>query len=168
MSTLTTVLAILVALEHLYIMFLETIATSSGSTSRVFGIEGAEAYEAVNTDGQRVGGAIISIDAARQRGELSFLYVKVGVQSKGIGQSIWKAIETLHSEIEVWETCTPYFDRRNIHFYINRLGFYAVEFFNEHHPDPHMPEQFLDKPSGRAERDQEDGLFKFEKRMKEI
>jgi len=29
MSTLTTILAILVALEHLYIMFLETIATSS-------------------------------------------------------------------------------------------------------------------------------------------
>ena len=58
-------------------------------------------------------------------------------------------------EIEVWETCTPYFDRRNIHFYINRCGFHAVEFFNEHHPDPHMPEQF----------DQEDGLFRFEKRM---
>jgi len=38
MSTLTTVLAILVALEHLYIMFLETIATDSKSTSRVFGI----------------------------------------------------------------------------------------------------------------------------------
>ena len=38
MSTLTTILAILVALEHLYIMFLETIVTSSGSTSRVFGI----------------------------------------------------------------------------------------------------------------------------------
>ena len=38
MNTLTTVLAILVALEHLYIMFLETIVTSSGSTSRVFGI----------------------------------------------------------------------------------------------------------------------------------
>ena len=38
MSTLTTVLAILVVLEHLYIMFLETIVTSSGSTSRVFGI----------------------------------------------------------------------------------------------------------------------------------
>ncbi len=38
MSTLTTVLAILVALEHLYIMFLETIVTSSASTSRVFGI----------------------------------------------------------------------------------------------------------------------------------
>ena len=153
--------------------------------------EGAEAYEAIDEDGQRVGGAIIAINTAKHhgelmeqreqnqaclssaesrqkktRGQLSFLYVKVGVQSKGIGQAIWKAIEALHPETEVWETCTPYFDRRNIHFYINRLGFHAVEFFNEHHPDPNMPEQFLDKPSGRAERDQEDGLFKFEKRMK--
>ena len=75
----------------------------------------------------------------------SFLYVKVGVQSKGIGQAIWKAIEVLHPETEVWETCTPYFDRRNIHFYINRLGFHAVEFFNEHHPDPHMPEQLTEQ-----------------------
>ena len=118
--------------------------------------EGAEAYEAVDADGQRVGGAIITIDNSTHSGELAFLYVKVGVQSKGIGQSIWKAIEAMHPEVEVWETCTPYFDRRNIHFYINRCGFHAVEFFNEHHPDPHMPEQF----------DQEDGLFKFEKRMK--
>ena len=80
--------------------------------------EGAEAYEAVSEDGQRVGGAIITANGTM--GELAFLYVKVGVQSKGIGQSIWKAIETMHPEIEVWETCTPYFDRRNIHFYINR------------------------------------------------
>ena len=69
-----------------------------------------------------------------------------------IAVDLWE----LHPKIEVWETFTPYFDRRNIHFYINRLGFHAVEFFNEHHPDPHMPEQF----------DQEDGLFKFEKRMR--
>ena len=116
--------------------------------------KGAEAYEAVDADGQRVGGAIISI--LDTEGELAFLYVKVGVQSRGIGQAIWKAIETMHPEVELWETCTPYFDRRNIHFYINRCGFHAVEFFNEHHPDPNMPEQF----------DQEDGLFKFEKRMK--
>ena len=36
MSTLTTVLATLVALEHLYIFYLETIATQSATTSRVF------------------------------------------------------------------------------------------------------------------------------------
>ena len=166
--------------------------------------EGAEAYEAVDADGQRVGGAIITTDSlthegelmeqreqsqacmnsaeSRQKktvGQLAFLYVKVGVQSKGIGQSIWKSIETMHPEVEVWETCTPYFDRRNIHFYINRCGFHAVEFFNEHYPDPHMPEQLTEQrgPSSELERpsrdgrrrsqfDQEDGLFKFEKRMK--
>ena len=139
--------------------------------------EGAEAYEAVDADGQRVGGAILSIH--KTEGELAFLYVKVGVQSKGIGQAIWKSIETMHPEVEVWETCTPYFDRRNIHYYINRCGFHAVEFFNEHHPDPHMPEQLTEQrgPSSELERpsrdgrrrsqfDQEDGLFKFEKRMK--
>ena len=115
--------------------------------------EGAEAYEAVNDNGQRVGGAIINVKG--NVGELAFLYVKVGIQSKGIGQAIWRTIESMHPEIELWETCTPYFDRRNIHFYINRCGFHAIEFFNEHHPDPNMPEQF----------DQEDGLFKFEKRM---
>jgi len=118
--------------------------------------EGAEAYEAVDADGQRVGGAIINIDSDKHRGELSFLYVKVGVQGKGIGQAIWKAIEAMHPEVEVWETCTPYFDRRNIHFYINCCGFHAIEFFNAHHRDPNMPEQF----------DPSDGLFVFEKRMK--
>ena len=140
--------------------------------------EGAEAYEAINEDGLRVGGAIITANG--NMGELAFLYVKVGVQSKGIGQSIWKAIEAMHPDIEVWETCTPYFDRRNIHFYINRCGFHAVEFFNEHHPDPNMPRQpneqreQSDVNIGSAESrerkseaqfDQEDGLFKFEKRI---
>ncbi|ADD42351.1 hypothetical protein Snas_2674 [Stackebrandtia nassauensis DSM 44728] len=27
--------------------------------------------------------------------------------------------------------------QRNIHFYVNKCGFHIVEFFNEHHPDPH-------------------------------
>ena len=57
--------------------------------------EGAEAYEAIDTDGQRVGGAIIAIDAAKHHGELAFLYVKVGMQSKGIGQTIWKAMSSV-------------------------------------------------------------------------
>lgn len=29
----------------------------------------------------------------------------------------------------------PYFKKWNIHFYVNRCGFYIVEFLNEHFPD---------------------------------
>ena len=130
--------------------FSKTLSKINGEVGKV---AGTEAYEAMNADGQRVGGAIIVINHETRHNELAFLYVKVGVQGKGIGQAIWKAIEALHPETEVWETCTPYFDRRNIHFYINCCGFHAVEFFHAHHPDPHMPEQF----------DQEGGLFRFEK-----
>jgi len=35
----------------------------------------------------------------------------------------------------VWETHTPYFEKRNIHFYVNKCGFKIVEFFNPYHPD---------------------------------
>ena len=36
MSLITTILATIVALEHLYIFYLESIAAQSDSTSRVF------------------------------------------------------------------------------------------------------------------------------------
>lgn len=42
MSIFTTILASLVALEFFYIMYLETFATSSKTTSRVFGMEEEE------------------------------------------------------------------------------------------------------------------------------
>ena len=35
-----------------------------------------------------VGGAIITIDEKTSQGELGFLFVKVGVQGKGIGKQI--------------------------------------------------------------------------------
>ena len=38
MSLLTSIFAVAVALEHLHIMFLESLATTSQSTSRVLGI----------------------------------------------------------------------------------------------------------------------------------
>ncbi len=42
MSTFTIILATLVALEFLYIMYLETFATTSGTTARVFGMSKEE------------------------------------------------------------------------------------------------------------------------------
>ncbi|MDD7089855.1 MAG: DUF1304 domain-containing protein [Bacteroidales bacterium] len=39
MNLATVIFAVLAALEHIYIMFLETVATSSAGTSKTFGIE---------------------------------------------------------------------------------------------------------------------------------
>lgn len=119
---------------------------------------GSAAYM-VMLDEEMVGGAVIVIDPETLRGRLDFLYVKVGCQGKHVGQFIWSEIEKLHPEVSVWETCTPWFDKRNIHFYINRCGFHAVEFYNKHHPDPHFPEE---------EEDDEgfSGMFRFEKKTK--
>lgn len=50
MSIVTTVLATLVALEFIYIMYLETFATTSPKTSQVFGMDPHElARPSVNT-----------------------------------------------------------------------------------------------------------------------
>lgn len=104
--------------------------------------EGSAAYKAV-VDEELVGGAIVVIDKKSQCNSLEFLFVKCGCQSRGIGQKIWKAIESFYPETKEWETCTPYFEKRNIHFYINCLGFHAVEFFNPHHKDSSIPDDMI-------------------------
>jgi hypothetical protein len=38
----------------------------------------------------------------------------------------WRAIEEHYPDTRVWETFTPHFEVRNIHFYINVCGFHAV------------------------------------------
>lgn len=89
--------------------------------------------------------------------ELELLFVNPEVHSKGIGYSAWCLIEQLHPEIKIWETHTPYFGKRNIHFYVNRCVFHIVEYFNSHHPDANGPES--------AEEDS-DGMFRFRKLTK--
>ncbi len=115
--------------------------------------KGSMAYKAV-VDGKMCGGAIVVTDGAH--GHLDFLYVKSKIQSKGIGQKIWNAIESKYPEVELWETCTPYFDTRNLHFYINCCGFSAMEFYNPKHIDPNAPEGD----------DGKDMFFRFDKRIK--
>ncbi len=119
--------------------------------------ENAEAYRIVS-DGQKVGGAVIRIDKEKLHGDLDLLFVSPHVHSRGIGHAAWRAIEEMHPEVKVWETVTPYFEKRNIHFYVNRCGFHIVEFFNGHHPDPNDPEM------GRNQEDN-DGMFRFQKVM---
>ncbi len=46
---------------------------------------------------------------------------------------------TFFFEIIQRRLITPYFEKRNIHFYINKCGFKIVEFFNKAHHDPTRP-----------------------------
>ncbi|WP_428995805.1 GNAT family N-acetyltransferase [Methanobrevibacter woesei] len=71
---------------------------------------------------------IVETNEKTQHNHLDFLFVRTSGQNKGIGQKIWEEIETLYPNTKIWETCTPYFDKRNIHFYVNKLGFHIVEF----------------------------------------
>ena len=102
--------------------------------------DNAEAYRIV-LDGKKVGGVVLRIDKAVAKGELELLFVLPEVHSKGIGQAAWKAVEAMHPEIKVWETITPYFEKRNIHFYVNRCGFHIVEFWNKYQHGPAVPEE---------------------------
>lgn len=124
-------------------------------------IDGGEAYR-IMLEGQKVGGLVIKVDGGR--GDLELLFVSPHVHSKGIGYAAWCEAEKLHPEVRVWETVTPYFEKRNIHFYVNRCGFHIVEFFHSRHPDPNDPD-----PNAQEEMGGQfpEGMFRFEKRMRQ-
>ena len=120
-------------------------------------INNGKAYR-ILLDGEKVGGVVVSIDKAFLRGELELLFVKPDVHSKGIGYAVWCLIEKMYPEIIVWETCTPYFEKRNIHFYVNKCGFHIVEFFMKYHPDPRMLEE-----GACPDMEGDDEMFRFQK-----
>ena len=119
-------------------------------------IDSGEAYR-IMLDGQPVGGVIIKVDG--DRGDLEILFVSPRVHSKGIGYAAWCAVEKLHPEVKVWETVTPYFEKRNIHFYVNRCGFHIVEFWNKYQHGPAI----LEEEEGNWSIDDE--MFVFRKEM---
>ena len=110
--------------------------------------EGSTAYRVLD-DGKPVGGIIVRVDG--NKGDLEIFFVNPSCHSKGIGQAAWKEIERIHSNVKVWETVTPCFEKRNIHFYVNKLGFHIVAYYNEHFSDPSCPEDMLEMFGFRKE-----------------
>ena len=120
-----------------------------------------ETYHIV-VEGQRVGGVILKINKETHHNELEILFVSPDVHTKGIGYGAWLEVEKLHPETEVWETCTPYFEKRNIHFYVNKCGFHIDEFWCEYFvPDHDMPDDEEHNPDEGP-----DVMFHFIKVMK--
>jgi len=121
----------------------------------------SETYRIV-VDGRNVGGVILKINKETNHNELEILFVSPEEHTKGIGYGAWQAVEALHPETEVWETCTPYFEKRNIHFYVNKCGFRIDEFWCEYFvPDREMPDGEKHDPDEGP-----DEMFHFVKIMK--
>ena len=120
-----------------------------------------ETYRIV-VDGQRVGGVILKIDNKTHHNHLEILFTTPNVHSNGIGYAAWQAVEALHPETVVWETCTPYFEKRNIHFYVNKCGFQIDQFWCERfHPEHSLPDDEEQDPNEGPEE-----MFRFVKVMK--
>lgn len=111
-------------------------------------------------DGRKVGGVILKIDRESNHNHLELFFVHPDEHSKGIGYTAWKAVEALHPETKIWETFTPYYEKRNIHFYVNKCGFHVVEFFNAFHKEAHVRQGEHDMDEGPDE------MFRFIKVMK--
>ena len=147
----------------------ETIAIFSIAVAEAFGqtmdsdndIESSlnnsetEVY-AIQDNDEKVGGIAIRTDGENQCNWLDLFYIYPDKHGKGLGTDIWQAIERKYPETKVWRLITPYFEKRNIHFYVNKCGFKIVEFFNKAHRDPN-------RPMGGA--DFHDEYFVFEKRI---
>lgn len=112
----------------------------------------ARAYNIVY-DGKVAGGVVVQIDDKTQHNSLDLLFLDPSMHGKGIGSMVWSVIEAMFPETVLWETHTPYFEVRNIHFYVNKCGFHIVEFYNPHHPES----ETVDTPGGEL-------FFRFEKR----
>lgn len=123
---------------------------------------GAVVYHILES-GVKIGGAILCIDDKTHHNSLSFFFIFPECHGRGVGSAAWKAIEAKYPETVVWETGTPYFEKRNIHFYVNKCGFHIVEFYNRFNPDPHVS-----PPVSRENRSlsEPDDFFRFQKIMK--
>jgi GNAT superfamily N-acetyltransferase len=121
----------------------------------------SETYR-IMLDGKKVGGLILTIDKKTHHNHLDILFVLPEAHSKGIGYGAWQAVEALHPETRVWETCTPYFEKRNIHFYVNKCGFQIDQFWCEYfQPEHEIPESEKHDPNEGP-----DEMFRFIKVMK--
>ncbi len=114
------------------------------------------------SNGQKIGGAVVKYIAPPKQGFLELFFILPKEHGKGLGRQAWQAIEAHYPQAKTWELVTPYFEKRNIHFYVNKCGFHIVEFVNKYHSssNPHYHLSEGENPLGRNE------FFRFKKVVK--
>lgn len=81
-----------------------------------------------------VGGAVLTINGMTNRNKLSLFFVNADYRNRGIGFAAWRVIEKLFPATKVWEASTPWLDKRNLHFYLNKCRFNAVSIYSSNKP----------------------------------
>lgn len=129
---------------------------SDRDIEKSFNAPGAVVYH-ILSNGKKVGGVVLAIDEITQHNSLELFFMYANEESNGVGYKAWKAIEEKYPETKVWETHTPYFEKRNIHFYVNKCGFKIVEYLNKYNLGSHISDD-KELPGG-------EDFFRFEKVM---
>ena len=81
---------------------------------------------------KKIGGTIVEINDKTKHNELHFFFIYPEYQNKKMGYLSWKSIENKYPQTELWTCYTPYFEKRNINFYVNKCGFHIVAFYNKY------------------------------------
>ncbi|MBZ7981439.1 GNAT family N-acetyltransferase [Campylobacter sp. RM12640] len=84
----------------------------------------------VYDNGVKIGGICLLIDENTQHNNLDLFYILEEFHNKGYGFKTWQMVEKTFPKTKVWTTTTPYFEIRNIHFYVNKCGFKIVKLSN--------------------------------------
>ena len=113
-------------------------------------------------NGEKAGGAVLEINGETHRNFLEFFFIDPLYHGQGLGLEAWKEVEKLYPQTKVWELVTPYFEKRNIHFYTNKCGFKIVEFVNKHH----ISRDSRYRPQEGETALGQDEFFRFEKIMR--
>lgn len=74
-----------------------------------FDAPGAEVWHVVQGT-ERVGGAVVRIDAAGGHNVLDLFFLSPSCHGRGLGLAAWRALETMYPQTRTWETVTPYFE----------------------------------------------------------
>ena len=89
---------------------------------------------AIYISSELVGGAVLSINHDSGDNIVELLFISAEKKRNGLGTQAWHAIESLYPDTKKWELGTPYFLKRNIHFYINKCGFKITKYYNKWNP----------------------------------
>ncbi len=61
------------------------------------------------------------------RGLIGEIFLSADIQNCGVGQIVWKFVLKKTPEVKVWRIETPMFAKRNLNFFVNKLGFHIIE-----------------------------------------